>query len=54
MSHDKMVKIAYERYEQFDEQRRGAEVLEADAQDIEELEQAERRLSKKKGGRDAS
>jgi hypothetical protein len=54
MSHDKMVKIAHDRYEQFDEQRRGVEALEADAQDIQELEQAERQLSKKKGGRDAS
>jgi hypothetical protein len=53
MSHDKMVKIAHDRYEQFDEQRRGVESLEADAQDIEELEQAERRLTKKVG-RDAS
>ena len=54
MSHDTMVKIVHERYEQFDAQRRGAEALEADAQDLKELEQAERQLTKKKGGRNAS
>ena len=53
VSHDNMVKIAHDRYEQFDEQRRGAEALEADTQDIDELEQAERLLTTKVG-RDAS
>ena len=53
MSHDAMVKVAHERYEQFDAQRRGAEALEADAADLKELEQAERHLSNK-GRRNAS
>ncbi|MNK87778.1 hypothetical protein D3C87_1077210 [compost metagenome] len=54
MSHDTMVRIAHERYEAFDAQRRKAEAKEADAEDLKELEQAERLLSMKKGGRDAS
>jgi len=54
MSHDTMVKIVHERYEVFDAQRRKAEAREADAEDIKELEQAERQLSKRQGGSDAS
>ena len=53
VSHDNMVKIAHDRYEEFDEQRRGAEAVEADTQDIDELEQAERQLTMKVG-RDTS
>lgn len=53
MSHDAMLKIAHERYEQFDGQRRKAEAIEADSSDLKELEQVEKQLSKK-GGRDAS
>lgn len=53
MSHDLMVKIVHERYEQFDAQRRGVEALEADAEDLKELEQAERKLTKNKNARDA-
>lgn len=53
MSHDSMLKIAHERYEQFDGQRCKAEAIEADSADLKELEQVEKQLSKK-GGRDAS
>ena len=53
MSHDAMLKVAYERYEQFDGQRRKAEAIEADSSDLKELEQVEKQLSKK-GGRDGS
>ncbi|MET3493887.1 virulence RhuM family protein [Variovorax boronicumulans] len=54
MSHDSMVRIVRERYEAFDAQRRKAEAREADAEDLKELEQAERQLAMKKGGRNAS
>lgn len=53
MSHDAMLKIVHGRYEEFEEQRRKAEAIEADSVDMKELEQAEKRLTKK-GGRDAS
>jgi hypothetical protein len=53
MSHDAMLKIVHGRYEEFDEQRRKAEAIEADSVDLNELEQAEKRLTKK-GGRDVS
>ena len=53
MSHDAMLKIVHGRYEEFDEQRRKAESIEADSVDMKELEQAEKLLTKK-GGRDAS
>jgi len=53
MSHDTMLKIVNERYEQFDGQRRKVDAAEADSADLRELEQAENRLTKK-GGRDAS
>jgi hypothetical protein len=54
MSRDTMVKIAHERYEEFDAKRRGAEALAADSQDIKELEIAEHQLAKQKGRRNAS
>lgn len=47
VSHDDMVAIAHQRYEQFDAQRRVADARAADAEDIAELEQAERQLTKK-------
>lgn len=53
MSHDAMLKITHERYEQFDGQRRKAEAIETDSSDLKELEQVEKQLSKKGGG-DAS
>lgn len=54
MSHDEMVEIAHERYEKFDTQRREMEAREADAEDLRELERAERQLSQNRGERDAS
>ena len=53
MSHDAMLKIAHERDEQLDGQRRKAEAIAADSADLKELEQVEKQLNKK-GGRDAS
>lgn len=53
MSHDAMLKIAHERYDQFDGQRRKAEAIDADSADLNELEQVEKKLSKKTG-RDVS
>jgi len=53
MSHEAMLKIVHERYEQFDGQRRQADAVEADSADLKELEQVEKRLAKK-GGRDDS
>lgn len=53
MSHDAMVEIAHERYEKFDAKRRAADAREADAQDLEELAQAERDLLANKGERGA-
>lgn len=53
VSHDAMLKIVHGRYEEFDEQRRKAESIEADSVDMKELEQAAERLNKK-GARDAS
>lgn len=47
------VKIAHERYDAFDGQRRKAEAIEVDSTDMKALEQAEKQLTKK-GGRDAS
>ena len=53
MSHDAMLKIVHGRYEEFDGQRRKTEAIEADSVDLKELEQAEKRLTKK-GGLDVS
>lgn len=53
MSHDAMLKIVHGRYEEFEEHRRKAEAIEADSVDMKELEQAEKRLTRK-GGRDVS
>lgn len=52
-SHEKMAKIAYERYEQFTVQRRTAEAAAADEKDLKTLEQVELLLTKK-GGRNDS
>ncbi|WP_293396759.1 virulence RhuM family protein [Nevskia sp.] len=46
VSHDDMVAIAHQRYEQFDAQRRVADACTADADDIAELEKAERQLTR--------
>lgn len=47
VSHEQMKTIAEQRYVQFDENRRNAEALEADRQDIKSLEDAEKKLTKK-------
>jgi len=52
ISHEQMQQIAHERYAAFDAKRRKAEALQADADDIKELEAAEKRI--RKGGEDAS
>lgn len=49
MSHDAMLKIVRGRYEEFDEQRRKVEAIEADSADIKELEQIERMAPKSEG-----
>ncbi len=46
ISRDRMEQIAHERYEQFDAQRRREEALEADAEDLRELEALEERIKK--------
>jgi hypothetical protein len=51
VSHDDMKKIAERRYDTFDEQRRAAEALEADREDVKELEAAEKKLLKKPEGK---
>lgn len=51
MSHDTMVRIAHERYDQFDKNRRITEAKEADdadAEEIKQLEQLEKSLKSKK------
>lgn len=57
ISHERMVKLVHERYDLFDAQRRKAEALQADAQDIAELEAVEKtkRVTKSaKGGKDVA
>ncbi len=46
VSHDDMQRIAHQRYDAFDENRRVAEAQQADAADLAELEQIEKRLEK--------
>ncbi len=50
MSHERMKTIAEERYARFDGARRNAEALEADADDIRALEEAEKQVQKKPEG----
>lgn len=53
VSHEAMTEIAHQRYEQFDQQRRLAEAIAADAEDLKQLEDLEKKLSKhKKKSRD--
>jgi len=47
ISHEQMKTIAEQRYAQFDENRRAAEALDADREDIKSLEEAEKKLTKK-------
>jgi len=44
--HDDMVSIAHARYETFDHHRRATEALEADATDLQEIEQLEKRVAR--------
>lgn len=48
VSHDVAEKLAHERYEQFDTQRRDAQRLAADAEDVKALEDTAKRLSQSK------
>lgn len=48
VSHEQMKQVAHERYEQFDQHRRSAEALAADAQELAALERLEKRLNAKK------
>lgn len=45
--HDDMVSIAHARYEAFDHQRRATEALAADAADLQEIEQIEKRVERR-------
>jgi hypothetical protein len=47
VSHEDMKRIANARYDTFDENRRSAEALEADAEDLKEIEEIEQQLKKK-------
>ncbi|NLS91502.1 MAG: virulence RhuM family protein [Planctomycetaceae bacterium] len=51
ISHDEMKRVAHERYEAFDANRRAAEAIEADAEDLKELEDLERELKEKEKGK---
>ncbi len=48
VSHDNMVRIAGQRYEEFDQSRRIAEAAAADADDLRQIEELEKNLDKKK------
>lgn len=48
VSREEMTRVAHERYEAFDAQRRIAEAAEADAEDLRQIEELERELKKKK------
>lgn len=50
MSHEAMMAIAHERYEQFDATRRSAEAQEADRLDLRELEQMHEQVSQQRKG----
>ncbi len=51
MSHEAMLKIVHERYEQFAGQRRKADAVEADSADLKELEEIERSIPKNEAGK---
>ena len=44
VSHDDMMRIAHDRYDAFDENRRAADALAADAEDIKQIEDLEKKL----------
>ena len=46
VSHDDMKRVVHERYDAFDESRRAAEALAADAEDLKEIEDLEEKLKK--------
>lgn len=48
VSHEDMKRVAHERYEAFDQNRRDAEAKEADAEDLRQLEQLEDEIKRKK------
>lgn len=48
ISHDDMKEIAHERYEAFDANRRAAEAIEADAEDLRQIEDLEKKLKEEK------
>ncbi len=48
VSRDEMIRIANDRYETFDGQRRIAEAAEADAEDLRQIEELERELKQRK------
>ena len=47
MRREQMERVAHERYDEFDQQRREAERLQADADDLKEIEQIERSVKKR-------
>ncbi|WP_093391253.1 RhuM family protein [Rugamonas rubra] len=47
VSHEAMLRIAHDRYEQFDSRRRAAEAKQADEDDLNALEEAQRQLTQK-------
>lgn len=47
VSHEDMVRIAQERYDAFDQNRRAAEALEAESEDLKEIERLEQKLKRK-------
>lgn len=51
ISHDDMIRVAHDRYETFDANRRAAEAIEADAEDLKEIEDLERKLKEKEKGK---
>ena len=51
ISHDDMKRVVQERYETFDANRRAAEAIEADAEDLKEIEELERQLKEKEKGK---
>ena len=48
VSHDDMKRVAHDRYDAFDENRRAAEALATDAEDLKEIENLEDKLKKNK------
>ncbi|MDZ7617684.1 MAG: virulence RhuM family protein [Patescibacteria group bacterium] len=48
VSHDDMKRIAHDRYDAFDENRRAAEAIAADAEDIKQIEDLEKKLKEQK------